>query len=56
MVHIKDLPFEFEIVQDEHGFNLMQSGFCLTCRPTLEETFDVLCKLRLWIKSAIKSA
>lgn len=44
---IEGLPFGFEIIEDEHGFNLMQTGFCLTCRPTLEEVFDIMCRLRV---------
>ena len=47
MIHITDLPFEIEIVQNEHGFNLLRHTKHLICVPTLEIAFDVMCRLRI---------
>ena len=42
---IEGLPFGFEIWEDRDGWNLVRHGKFLTCRKTLEEIFDVMCRL-----------
>jgi hypothetical protein len=44
---IEGLPFGFEIIEDEHGWDLFRHGKFLTHAETLEEIFNVMCKF--WV-------